>query len=230
MSNIKEEYPSEEGYHPFSENEYQKQRIKQEPAFDLQFPGNQPMLYNDTVTTELNITDLNQCNFETNGRLENKDTKYCAKKRFVWPDFPYTQDELMEMPLGTFNAVISVLNNLCKHQAKYMRRKGKNKVATRNCRKRKIDIMESLSASVESLEEKKCRLLEINEKTTEETNEIRKYTDWLIEYIFENIRDANGDLYSKDEYRLKYTSDRNVYLLPTGIKPRRKYKFVTKKV
>ena len=153
------------------------------------------------------------------GNIRPVQTKIKQQKRkdgFVWPDFPYTSDELVDMTVETFNEIIERLSEIKKHVARDIRRKGKNKEAARNCRKRKMDVIDNLDIGVGTLEQQRIRLLEERQKLIEETQQIRKGTEWLNSYIFEHLRDANGSPYSSSEYSLQYTSDGNVYLVPSG--------------
>ena len=144
--------------------------------------------------------------------------KHEINSEYVWPDFPYTSEELVTMPVDTFNDVIRVLTEIRKHVAKDIRRKGKNKFAARGCRKRKNDVIKSLDNGVDELLRRQEKLLDERRRIIAETLEIRRKTLWLNNYIFLHLRDSNGSLYSSVDYSLQYTSDGNVYIVPSGKK------------
>jgi len=141
--------------------------------------------------------------------------KQQKQKSILWSDFPYTSNELVEMPVERFNEVIKQLDEVRQHVAKDERRKGKNKLAARNCRKRKMDIIDNLDQGVSGLEKQRQDLLMERQRILEETRDIQRKTEWLNNYIFQHMRDSNGLPYSQNDFSLQYTSDGNVYVVPS---------------
>lgn len=148
-------------------------------------------------------------NVHTKTKLEK------SMSNILWNDFPYTSNQLVEMPVEKFNEIIKQLDEIRQHIAKDERRKGKNKLAARNCRKRKMDIIDDLDQGVSGLEQKRHDLLNERKKILEETMEIKRKTEWLNNYIFEYLRDSNGLPYSQTDFSLQYTTNGNVYVVPS---------------
>ncbi|XP_002160548.1 uncharacterized protein LOC100209530 [Hydra vulgaris] len=166
---------------------------------------------NDVAVGARQLTELSHTFAPSHSVTNSKETK----SENIWPDFPYTSEELVTMPVDTFNEVIKLLDEIRKHIAKDVRRKGKNKFAARGCRKRKNDLIKCLDIGVDELIRKKNNLLDERNKIIAETLEIRRKTMWLNSYIFMHLRDSNGGLYSSVDYSLQYTSDGNVYIVPS---------------
>lgn len=66
-----------------------------------------------------------------------------------------------------------------------IRRRGKNKVAAQNCRKRKLDQILSLADEVEEVRKRKERLLKEQESALAERKRIMKKFQDLYKHIFE---------------------------------------------
>jgi len=149
------------------------------------------------------------------GTVKPKLKKQKPKAKSMWIDFQFSSSELVEMPVEKFNEIIKPLDEVRQHIAKDERRKGKNKLAARNCRKRKMDVIECLDQGVNSLEQRRVNLLEERQRILEETRQIKMKTEWLNSYIFQHMRDSNGLPYNQGDFSLQYTSDGNVYVVPT---------------
>jgi len=125
---------------------------------------------------------------------------------------------MISSKIEDFNEIITQLDPLRQHVAKEIRRKGKNKLAARNCRKRKIDAIDRLDVGVGELEREKQFLLDERLQLQLEREEIVRKTQFLYEHIFKNLRDERGLPYSQDNYALTYTADGSVYLVRTKSK------------
>ena len=137
------------------------------------------------------------------------------QKQKIWLDLPYTKLDMINTKIEDFNDIITQLDPLRQHVAKEIRRKGKNKLAARNCRKRKVDAIDKLDVGVNELERQKQLLLDERLQLELEREEIVRKTEFLYEHIFKNLRDERGIPYSKDNFALTYTADGAVYLVPT---------------
>lgn len=188
-----------------------KKRVKKEPispsdsslashSNDYEFEG-----YGSSSSSSLDASQSETRNRETIGK---------NKKKQIWLDLPYTKDDIISSKIEDFNSIVSLLDPLRQHVAKEIRRKGKNKLAARNCRKRKIDAIDTLGSGVNELEKQRQLLLDERLQLELEREEILRKTEFLYEHIFKNLRDERGLPYSKDHYSLTYTADGSVYLVP----------------
>lgn len=129
---------------------------------------------------------------------------------------PFTVEKIINLPVDDFNEMMS------KHQfsesqlalIRDIRRRGKNKVAAQNCRKRKMENIVGLEYELDSLKEEKEQLMK--EKSTRSSNlrEMKQQLSTLYQEVFSMLRDEHGKPFSPSEYSLQHTADGTVFLVP----------------
>jgi len=118
----------------------------------------------------------------------------------------FSIDQIVGLPMDEFNDLLSKQDlteeqlNLCRD----IRRRGKNKVAAQNCRKRKIDQVEELQIRYQESREQGKKLALIHKQAKSEYNEVASEVSNLMDRILvhENldprthtiVRNANGEL------------------------------------
>lgn len=95
-----------------------------------------------------------------------------------------------------------------------IRRRGKNKVAAQNCRKRKLDQIISLADEVKDMKMRKERFIREREMLLTERRRIKDKFAALYRHVFTNLRDHDGNPYSTNQYSLQQSADGNVVLVP----------------
>ena len=95
-----------------------------------------------------------------------------------------------------------------------IRRRGKNKVAAQNCRKRKLDQIVSLADEVKDMKMRKERFLREREMLLTERRRIKDKFAALYRHVFTNLRDNDGHPYSSYQYSLQQSADGSVVLVP----------------
>jgi nuclear factor erythroid 2 len=95
-----------------------------------------------------------------------------------------------------------------------IRRRGKNKVAAQNCRKRKLDQIVSLADEVKDMKMRKERFLREREMLLTERRRIKDKFAALYRHVFTSLRDSDGNAYSSHQYSLQQSADGNVVLVP----------------
>ncbi|XP_066544437.1 nuclear factor erythroid 2-related factor 2a isoform X2 [Amia ocellicauda] len=133
---------------------------------------------------------------------------------------PFSVDKIINLPVDDFNEMMS------KHQLgeaqlaliRDIRRRGKNKVAAQNCRKRKMENIVGLEYDLDSLKEEKERLLKEKGENDKNLREMKQQLNSLYLEVFSMLRDEDGKPYSPSEYSLQQTSDGNVFLVPRSKK------------
>lgn len=95
-----------------------------------------------------------------------------------------------------------------------IRRRGKNKVAAQNCRKRKLDQIISLADEVKDMKMRKDRFLREREMLFTERRRIKDKFAALYRHVFTNLRDPDGNPYSSYQYSLQQSADGSVVLVP----------------
>lgn len=95
-----------------------------------------------------------------------------------------------------------------------IRRRGKNKVAAQNCRKRKLDQIISLADEVKDMKMRKDRFLREHEMLMTERRRIKDKFSALYRHVFTNLRDPEGNPYSSYQYSLQQSADGGIVLVP----------------
>lgn len=129
---------------------------------------------------------------------------------------PLSVDMIINLPVDDFNEVMSKhqLNEAQLALVRDIRRRGKNKVAAQNCRKRKMENIVGLEGELDSLKEEKERLL--SEKSENATNlkEMKRQLNSLYLEVFSMLRDEKGNSYSPSDYSLQQSTNGSIFLVP----------------
>ncbi|XP_031620894.1 segmentation protein cap'n'collar isoform X2 [Contarinia nasturtii] len=138
------------------------------------------------------------------------------EKRARQLNVPIAVIDIINLPMDEFNERLSKYD-LSENQLtliRDIRRRGKNKVAAQNCRKRKLDQILMLADEVDEVRKRKERLVKEQAAALAEQNRIKKKFSDLYTHIFQHLRDPQGNLYSQSEYNLQQSADGRVLLLP----------------
>lgn len=95
-----------------------------------------------------------------------------------------------------------------------IRRRGKNKVAAQNCRKRKLDQIITLADEVKDMKMRKDRFLRERELVLNDRRRVKEKFTLLYRHVFANLRDSEGNPYSSYQYSLQQSADGSVVLVP----------------
>lgn len=133
---------------------------------------------------------------------------------------PFSVDKIVNLPVDDFNVLMS------KHQftdaqlalIRDIRRRGKNKVAAQNCRKRKMENIVELETDLDKLKSEKEKLLAEKSEYNNSLRLLKRQLGTLYMEVFNRLRDEEGKPYSPLEYSLQQTKDGNVYLVPKAKK------------
>lgn len=133
---------------------------------------------------------------------------------------PFSVEKIVNLPVDDFNVLMS------KHQfneaqlalIRDIRRRGKNKVAAQNCRKRKMENIVELESDLDKLKDEKEKLLAEKGEYNSSLRLLKKQLGTLYMDVFSKLRDEDGNPYSPQEYSLQQTKDGNVFLVPKAKK------------
>lgn len=129
---------------------------------------------------------------------------------------PFSFERIIEAPVEEFNDMITK-TKLTEQQMAMMRdirRRGKNKVAAQNCRKRKLSVLFNLEDDMGELQRTRDKLVHERHQIDLQTRQTKdKYTA-LYDHIFRSLRDELGRPFDPNEYSLQQSSDGNVFLVP----------------
>lgn len=129
---------------------------------------------------------------------------------------PLSVDMIINLPVDDFNELMS------KHQlseaqlalVRDIRRRGKNKVAAQNCRKRKMENIVGLEGELDALREERQRLLADKRRNAAALRQMKRQLSGLYMEVFGALRDENGQAFSPAEYSLQQSTDGSVFLVP----------------
>ncbi|KAL6100845.1 uncharacterized protein ACO6RY_07898 [Pungitius sinensis] len=129
---------------------------------------------------------------------------------------PFTVDMIINLPVDDFNEMMSKhqLNEAQLALVRDIRRRGKNKVAAQNCRKRKMENIVGLESNLDSLKDERERLLSEKSQNASSLKEMKKQLNSLYLEVFSTLRDEKGNSYSPSDYSLQQSTDGSVFLVP----------------
>ncbi|KAI4871577.1 hypothetical protein NFI96_033272, partial [Prochilodus magdalenae] len=145
---------------------------------------------------------------------------------------PFSNDKIVNLPVEEFNELLSK-HHLSEAQLSLIRdirRRGKNKMAAQNCRKRKLDTIINLEKGVHDLHRDKARLLKEKEEYLRCIRQMKQKVESLSQEVLSQLRDEEGRPYPASEYSLQYGADGSVLLMPRSMtteedrKPEKKQK------
>ncbi|XP_010005948.1 PREDICTED: nuclear factor erythroid 2-related factor 3 [Chaetura pelagica] len=148
-----------------------------------------------------NSTDIN---FSSN--------EHCAKALRI----PFSVDEIVSMPVDSFNTMLAK-NRLTGPQVSLLRdirRRGKNKVAAQNCRKRKLNVILNLEEDVCNLQRQKESLKKEHSQCSRSISQMKQKLNSLHRDIFSRLRDDQGRPVNPCKYVIHCSNDGGVFIIP----------------
>ncbi|KAM6924570.1 transcription factor NF-E2 45 kDa subunit [Xenentodon cancila] len=176
-------------------------------------------LYNGAVTSRGSSQhkfSKPQCGVSAPTPLSRDERRAMALK------IPFPLDKIINLPVDDFNELLTqyTLTDTQLALVRDIRRRGKNKVAAQNCRKRKLESIIHLERELNQLQAQREHLVqERHEFQRSLTFAKCRLTDLYAE-VFSHLRDEDGQPYSIDEYSLQQTPDGKVYLVPQTMERR----------
>nr|ABF22469.1 nuclear factor erythroid-derived 2-like 2 [Takifugu rubripes] len=129
---------------------------------------------------------------------------------------PLSVSRIINLPVDDFKELLSKhhLNDAQMALVQDIRRRGKNKVAAQNCRKRKMENIVGLEGELDSLKEEKERLLSEKVQKAAHLKEMKQQLNSLYLEVFSKLRDEKGNSYSPSEYSLQQSTNGSIFLVP----------------
>lgn len=129
---------------------------------------------------------------------------------------PLSVSMIINLPVDDFKELLSKhhLNDAQMALVQDIRRRGKNKVAAQNCRKRKMENIVGLEGELDSLKEEKERLLSEKIQKAAHLKEMKQQLNSLYLEVFSKLRDEKGNSYSPSEYSLQQSTNGSIFLVP----------------
>ncbi|XP_034616548.1 nuclear factor erythroid 2-related factor 3 [Trachemys scripta elegans] len=129
---------------------------------------------------------------------------------------PFSVDEIVSMPTDVFNNMLSkfYLTDTQISLIRDIRRRGKNKVAAQNCRKRKLDVILNLEDDVCKLQAQKESLKKQKSQCNKSISLMKQKLNDLYYVIFSRLRDDQGRPVNPSQYALHCSSNGRVLIIP----------------
>ncbi|XP_053408693.1 endoplasmic reticulum membrane sensor NFE2L1-like isoform X2 [Mercenaria mercenaria] len=137
-------------------------------------------------------------------------------KRIMELKVPFSVDQIVNSPVEEFNEMLTrhKFSDQQLQLIRDIRRRGKNKVAAQNCRKRKIGVIEHLEDEMTTMENLRDKLMHERHMMEKQTREMKEKLGQLYSEIFHSLRDDHGQPYDPARYSLQQSSDGDVFLVP----------------
>ncbi|RVE54908.1 hypothetical protein evm_000275 [Chilo suppressalis] len=138
------------------------------------------------------------------------------EKRAKALGIPLEVHDIINLPMDEFNERLSK-HDLSEAQLSLIRdirRRGKNKVAAQNCRKRKLDQITSLADEVRTVRDRKQRTQRDHHTLLADRQRVKERFAALYRHVFQNLRDPEGRPLSSQQYSLQQAADGSVVLVP----------------
>ena len=126
--------------------------------------------------------------------------------------FPASEDEIVDMSISEFSNFLETLSDADAQKARDIRRRGKNKVAARLCRKRKIELVSDIETDIDSLRKKREDIINERKKLQAENAYYRNKISELEDHLFQSLRDESGRPLSSKEYSLFQGANGSIYV------------------
>lgn len=138
------------------------------------------------------------------------------ERRALALKIPFPMEKIINLPVDDFNELLTqyTLTDTQLALVRDIRRRGKNKVAAQNCRKRKLESIIHLEKELNQLEAQRAHLAQERREFQHSLGFIKCRLADLYSEVFSHLRDENGQPYSIDEYSLQQTPDGKIYLVP----------------
>ncbi|XP_029365276.1 endoplasmic reticulum membrane sensor NFE2L1a isoform X2 [Echeneis naucrates] len=125
---------------------------------------------------------------------------------------PFTNELIVNLPVEEFNDLLTSCQ-LSEEQLtliRDIRRRGKNKIAAQNCRKRKMNVLLGLDDEVSGLRRHHSRLLREKQDALRNLQEMKRRLNVLHEEVFSRLRDEDGRPLDAREYLLYFGDNDSV--------------------
>ncbi|XP_015281216.1 PREDICTED: transcription factor NF-E2 45 kDa subunit [Gekko japonicus] len=138
------------------------------------------------------------------------------ERRALAMKIPFSVEKIINLPVDDFNELVSrfPLSEPQMALVRDIRRRGKNKVAAQNCRKRKLETLVHLERELAELSRERQRLLRDRGEFDRTLALTKQKLGTLYHQVFCMLRDEAGNAYSPEEYSLQLTLDGSVFLVP----------------
>lgn len=132
--------------------------------------------------------------------LSSRDEKHAKSL-----NIPFSNERIVNLPVEEFNRLLAKyhLNEAQLSLIRDIRRRGKNKLAAQNCRRRKLNVLVGLEHNVDSLRRLRVRLLREKSEILSSIREVKQLLNSLYQEVYERLSEEQGLLYSDNNFTLQ---------------------------
>ncbi|XP_028267181.1 endoplasmic reticulum membrane sensor NFE2L1-like [Parambassis ranga] len=125
---------------------------------------------------------------------------------------PFSNELIINLPVEEFNDLLTnyKFNEEQLTLIRDIRRRGKNKIAAQNCRKRKLDVLLTLEDDLTGLRRHRSRLLREKQEAMRNLQEMKRRLDMLYQEVFSRLRDEEGRPLDAVDYLLNFEPNGSV--------------------
>ncbi|XP_026179859.1 endoplasmic reticulum membrane sensor NFE2L1-like isoform X2 [Mastacembelus armatus] len=119
---------------------------------------------------------------------------------------PFSNELIVNLPVEEFNDLL-INYQLSEEQLtliRDIRRRGKNKIAAQNCRKRKMNVLLGLEDDVSDLRHHHSQLFREKQEALRNLQEMKRRLSMLYQHVFSRLRDEDGRPLDTTEYVLHF--------------------------
>uniref|UniRef100_A0A670JPZ9 Nuclear factor, erythroid 2 like 3 n=1 Tax=Podarcis muralis TaxID=64176 RepID=A0A670JPZ9_PODMU len=155
---------------------------------------------NYDLSAELFLAPCASRNGDNTGKNQSRD-EYRAEALRI----PFSVNDIVTLPVDSFNSMLSkyYLTDNQLSLIRDIRRRGKNKVAAQNCRKRKLDAIMNLEDQVCHLQAQKEKLKKEKAQCNRSISNIKQKLNDLYWDILSRLRDDQGRPVNPSQYSLQ---------------------------
>lgn len=141
------------------------------------------------------------------------------ERRALALQIPLPLEKIVNLPVDDFNELLTrhTLTDAQLALVRDIRRRGKNKVAAQNCRKRKLENIVHLEHELGQLKAHREHLARERQEFQQSLAMLKCRLTELYGKVFSQLRDEDGHPYSLEDYSLQQTDDGNVYLVQNAL-------------
>ncbi|KAL6476862.1 hypothetical protein MHYP_G00153610 [Metynnis hypsauchen] len=133
-------------------------------------------------------------------KLSSRDEKQARAMKI-----PFSNDHIINLPVEEFNELLAK-HRLSEDQLtliRDIRRRGKNKMAAQNCRRRKLDILLGLEHTVNGLRRHRARLLREKSEVSRSVREMKQRLNDLYQEVYSLLREEQGMFCSANDFMMQ---------------------------
>ncbi|XP_048839890.1 transcription factor NF-E2 45 kDa subunit [Brienomyrus brachyistius] len=137
------------------------------------------------------------------------------ERRALALKIPFPLEKIINLPVDDFNELLAqyTLSDAQLTLVRDIRRRGKNKVAAQNCRKRKLENIVHLEGELSQLRLQREHLIREGAEFQHSLTLARRHLSDLYTEVFSQLRDEEGLPYSLEHYSLQQANDGSIFLV-----------------